>query len=801
MKIPLKWLKEYVDTNLPALELANKLTMAGNEVKGMQIIGSKWDGIVVGQILAVNPHPNADRLRLPTIDLGNEQQTVVCGAPNLRIGAKVAFARVGTELRDGHTGKMERLKTAKIRGVESSGMACSEMELGISDNHEGILILPEDAPIGMPLAGYMGDAIFDFDITPNRPDCLCVTGIAREIKALTGCNFSLPDTSYEETGSPIEQQVKVEINASDLCLRYSASLITGVKIAESPQWLQQRLLACGMRPINNIVDITNFVMMEYGQPLHSFDYDRIRGQKIIVRRADDREVFITLDGEERTLSHDMLVIADAEGTVAVAGVMGGANSEIFDSTTSILLEAASFNPASIHYTGRNLNLPSEACMRFERGIRADLTLPALRRATQLIKELAGGEVSQGIIDLYPGQQDRKPIMLSLDKMTRLLGVKFTSDQVTDALKSLGFECETNKNTNQVLVSVPYWRSDINLAEDLMEEVARVIGYDVIPTTMLSQSIPEHNVLPILNFKQKAGLILTGYGFQEVITFTLTGMDSLKKLMPGVRPLDLMPIRMANPMSAEREYLRPTLRASVLADFAANRRHEDGGIRLFELGKVYLPLKNDLPDEPEIICGVLGGSRFEKTWLGQDEPVDFYDAKGVVQGLFDQFGITVMFTEGKEECLVLGKQAELTVDGKSIGILGEVHPRVLQKFDIEEPVYLFEIKLNDILTLTSGYKIFQPVPRFPAMVRDLALIIDYQVSHQQVLDTMKGFPLVTGVDLFDSYSGDQVPQGKKSLAYRIIFQSPVHTLTDKEVDKVQRQILAKLSKLLGATLRS
>jgi len=345
MKIPLKWLQEYIDITLPTAELASRLTMAGIEVKGMQGIGGTWENIVVGQIVAINPHPNADRLTLPTIDLGTEQITVVCGAPNLKIGDKIAFARVDAELIDGHTGQPVRLKPAKIRGVVSSGMVCSEKELGISDNHEEILVLPPEAPIDTPLADYLGDTIFDLDVTPNRPDWLSVIGIAREVAALTGQSPHLPEVSYEEAAPPIEQQISVEIADADLCPRYCASLITGIKIGESPKWMQQRLVACGMRPINNIVDITNYVMLEYGQPLHAFDYEKIRGKEIIVRRATGGEIIVSLDGVERVLSRDMLVIADKERAVAIAGVMGGANSEVSEETTSILLEAANFNPA------------------------------------------------------------------------------------------------------------------------------------------------------------------------------------------------------------------------------------------------------------------------------------------------------------------------------------------------------------------------------------------------------------------------------------------------------------------------
>jgi len=800
MKISLKWLQDYIDITLSPVELANRLTMAGSEVKGMQVTGSKWDNIVIGQIIAIDPHPNADRLSLATIDLGTEQQTVVTGAPNLRLGDKVVFAHVGAQLVDGHTGQVLRLKSAKIRGVISNGMVCSEKELGISDNHEGIMVLPAEAPVGTPLAAYLGDTILDLDITPNRPDCLSVIGIAREVAALTGRSLSLPEHSYEEKGAHIGGQISVEIVAPDLCARYCASLVTGVKIAESPRWLQQRLLACGMRPINNIVDITNYVMLEYGQPLHAFDYDKIKGKRIIVRRANGGEVMVTLDGVERVLSGDMLVIADAETPVALAGVMGGADSEVTQQTTSILLEAANFNPASIHYTSRALSLVSEASMRFERGIRPELASPALKRATQLIIKLAGGEAARGFIDVYPGKQEQEPILLSTDRVRRVLGVEFSIDQIVNTLTSLGFDCK-QAGSSEVLVTVPYWRSDIHQAVDLVEEVARIIGYDKIPATMLSQSLPRQDCNPIINLKQKLRSSLVGYGFQEVITYSLTGWKMLKKLLPEPHPLEPMPLRVANPMTADQEYLRPNLRANLLAVLSANRRHEEGGIRLFEVGRVYLPRPNDLPNETEALCGIMSGPRREEWWQGGDELLDFFDAKGVMEGLLSHLGIEASFKKGSDYGLHPGKQAAIVADGTQIGVVGEVHPVVSKAFEIPEAVCLFEIDLAVLLPFTVGHKMFQPIPRFPAVVRDMAVVVDAETAHQEVKNIIESFPLVNKVALFDVYVGEQVPPGKKSLAYRIAFQSPTHTLTDEEANSVQQKILDKLSAELRATLRS
>jgi phenylalanyl-tRNA synthetase beta chain len=474
---------------------------------------------------------------------------------------------------------------------------------------------------------------------------------------------------------------------------------------------------------------------------------------------------------------------------------------VTEQTTAIFLEAASFNPASIYNTGNTLGLPSEARMRFERGISPELTIPALKRATQLLVQLGGGKAAKGLIDAYPRKKKRKPILLSTGEVKRLLGVDFSLDRIKGTLASLGFDCKPGGSASEVRVTAPYWRSDISLAEDLVEEVARIIGYDQIPVTMLSQPVPRQDPAPILKLKQEVIHSLTGYGLQEVITYSLTSLELLNKLLPKPHPLEPAPLRMANPMTADQEYLRPSLRANLLAALAANRRHEEGSIRLFELGKVYLPRPKDLPDEPEMLCGLLAGARFEQSWRGGEESIDFFDAKGIVEGLFSRLGVEASFEKCSDESLHPARQTAITIEGKRLGVVGELHPKVLDAFEISGEVYQFEIDLTALLPFTIGHRLFQPISRFPAIVRDMALVVDSGIAHRQVQDIITGFPLVTEVVLFDVYSGGQLPAGKKSLAYRITFQSPSHTLTDDEVNKVQQQILDKLSAELGATLRS
>jgi phenylalanyl-tRNA synthetase beta chain len=801
MKVPISWLKEYVDIMLPVEEIAQKLTMAGFEVEEIIRTGSGWDKVVVAQIKAVNPHPNADRLTLPTLDLGSEEATVVCGAPNLKVGDKVPFAYVGAELLDGHTGKLEVLKPAKIRGVESAGMVCSEKELGISDRHEGILVLPDDAPVGTPLADYMGEVVLNIDITPNRADCLSVIGIAREVAALTGQKTHIPDVAYEETGDPLEDQITIEINAPELCPRYAVTLIRNVTFAESPQWMQQRLIAAGMRPINNLVDVTNYVMLEYGQPLHSFDYDKIRGKKIIVRRASDYEPMITLDDNQRELDSGMLVISDPMGAVAIAGVMGGANSEVTEDTTAILLEAASFNPKSIHYTGRHLGIPSEACMRFERGISRELALGALKRATQLLAELGGGEVARGIVDIYPEKLVQEPITLSAAAVERHIGREYSLDEIAGSLELLGFDIKRNDTAGEVTVTAPYWRTDVSIREDLIEEVARIVGYDEIPTTMISEPIPRHDAPPVAELKREIVRILAGCGLQEIKSYTMTSRDMINKITAGPTADEVSLIKVSNPMTADQEYMRPSLRMNLLTALESNQRYQDGGIRIFEVGKVFIPRQNDLPDERVMLCGLIAGIDTESSWHGEGRQSDFYDAKGVIETLLDKLGTKAVYVSGKDAGLHASRQASVTVDGREIGVIGEVHPTVLERFDIDEPAYLFEIDLPALLEHTLDDRTFTALPRFPSVVRDMALIVDYGIIHTQIVEIIKGFSLVVAVDIFDVYSGEQVPPGKKSLAYRLTYQSSDHTLTDKEVNRVQEQILKRLEKELGATLRA
>ena len=800
MKVPLKWLKDYVDIYIPVDELAAKLTLAGLEVSEIQIIGGSWDKVMVGRILAVNPHPDADRLRLATVDLGSKQITVVCGAPNLVVDDNIAFALVGARLIDGHSGKIEELKPAKIRGVVSEGMICAEKELGISDNYEGILVLPREYEIGRPLADYLGETILDIDITPNRADCLSIMGIAREVAAITGNPFRMPDLAYKEGTKEVGSYASVEIKDPDLCPRYCATVVDGITIGPSPVWMQDRLAACGARPINNIVDITNYVMLEFGQPLHAFDHREIRGHKIIVRRAADGEIMYTLDEAERKFSKNILLIADAERAVAVAGIMGGLSSEVRDSTTTILIESANFSQAAIHRGSQELKLSSEASVRFEKGLNPELALMAVKRATQLMAQVGGGKAAGGIIDVYPGKKDRKPIAVSEGDVKRTLGMSVNEEGIRKSLESLGLHC-TKGNKGTILVDVPWWRNDINITVDLVEEVARATGYENIPISMLSSPLPTGESVPAIAFRRNIQDILVGCGFQEIITYPLTSLEVLAKVSSGTGTPGPEPLKIANAMSRDLEYLRTSLRTGVLSVLARNQRNRESNIRLFEIAKAFIPRPKDLPVESEILCGLVDTVVPEMYWQSKPAPVDFYFVKGIVETLLSRFGIKADYVNGNNDTLSPAKNADIVVESVKIGMIGEVHPAVLTRFDVAEPAFLFELDMDKLLALASKPLVYKAISKYPGITRDIAMLLDTGVTYQKVVDIVKEFSLVSAMQLFDLYVGEQVPEGKKSIAFRLTYQASDRTLKDDEVDKVQKRILERLSKELGATLRS
>ncbi|MCL0044096.1 phenylalanine--tRNA ligase subunit beta [Dehalococcoidia bacterium] len=797
MKIPLSWLREYVSVTISPKEVCRQLTLAGLEAGSITTIGENWDNILVGYVTSVNTHPSADLLKLVTVDIGSDSLTVVCGAPNVADGQYVAFAKIGARVADPDTGHMTILKEARIRGINSQGMICSEKELGVGSDHTGILVLGEAGTAGMPLIDHLGDSVLDLDVTPNRPDWLSVLGVAHEIAALSGGTVTEPALYYPETKQSINRQITIKLDDPDLAPRYTATLITDVRVGPSPQWMQDRLRKAGQRSINNIVDITNYVMLEYGQPLHAFDYETLEDNVVRVRRATAGETLITLDGVSLNLSSDMLVIADARRPIGLAGIMGGANSEMTDSTTKVLLESANFNPSNIRRTSASVKLRTEASIRFERGLNPEIAPIALRRATQLIHELAHGQITQGIIDLYPNKQEHPKLRLAMKKVEKVLGLRISSNKAGQALLSLGFEFK-QVDGDTLLVSIPYWRSDIAIEEDLIEEIARTIGYDTIPTTFLSQGIPPHHPQPMRKLKEQVKDILVAAGMQEVISYPLTSHDMLKKtgaLMDG-------PLRVANPMSVEQEYMRTTLRGSLLATLATNQRFGQTGLRMFEVGRVYHPRKDSLPDEREIAMGILWGDRFPMTWVGGNGTIDFFDAKGVVESLMDELNIRRDFGTAIDPLLHEGSTGSILASGKRIGVVGEFRHEVLEGFGIHDgPVAMFEIDLETLLSLLPDEpRRFIPLAKFPGAHRDIALLVDTHIPMNQLESIIRKHLLVQNVTVFDLFMGAGVPDGKRSLAIRINFQSPDHTLTSEEINSSQEKILRDLDHQTGAYLR-
>ncbi len=798
MKVPISWLREYVDINLPAKELAHRLTMTGVEVGGVEVIGD-WNDIFVGLVTKVEPHPNADRLLLATVDLVGETHTVVCGAPNVAPGQKIAFAKEGAVLFNAHTGKVQPLKAARIRDVLSAGMVCSELELGLGEDHEGILVLDEDTPLGVPLADYMGDVVLELEPTPNRPDCFSVLGIAHEVAAITGTTVTEPRADYSEDGVSIEEAIRVEIADPDLCARYTASLIKGVKVGPSPRWLQERLIKAGQRPINNVVDITNYVMLEYGQPLHAFDYQQLSDRTIIIRQAKHGEIVTTLDEVERKLNPSILTIANSKDAIALAGVMGGASSEITESTTDILLESANFSAPNTRRTSTVLKLRTEASTRFEKGLRPELAYLGLRRATQLIVEIAEGKAAKGIVDMYPGRKESAPMEITFERVKKVLGLELSLGEIKKTFTSLGFEIG-GETKDGLLVIVPYWRSDVTIEDDLVEEVARTIGYDRIPTAPMSSSIPEHRPQPLRELREQIRDILAAAGMQETISYSLTSLEALEKV--NATKNSHMPLRMANPMSNELEYLRTTLKSSILMTLAYNLRHKEESVRIFEVGRLYLPREEGLPEEREIAIGVFAGQRFPTSWTTRQVDMDFYDAKGMVEAMLGHLGAKPSFEPANDPALHPGKSANIMCGKLSVGVIGEVHPKVLERFDIEEtPVALFEIDIEALSSLASGVvRKFNDFSRFPASTRDIALIVDGRTSSEDIKRIIERPGLVTQAVLFDVYIGKGIPEGKKSMAYSVQFQSPSATLTAQQVNKALQNIIGRLQKEVGAQLR-
>ncbi len=858
MLIPLSWLKEYVDLNLPTRQLADRLTLAGLEVEGIENAADWWDPelIVVGQITAVKAHPNADRLVLVDVDYGASQtEQVVTGAPNLfqymdqqhLPALKVAFARAGAVLIDAYSDEQPRpkkkLKPSKIRGIPSNGMVCSERELGLSEEHEGILILPADAPVGTPLRDYLGDEVLVLSLTVDMARCLSMIGVAREVAALTNAALHLPpDEPSSSNGTGASDYVAVEIDDPDLCNRYTGMMIIDVQIGESPKWMQERLLKAGMRPISNVVDITNYVMLEWGQPLHAFDYDLLvkRAEKagsskptIIVRRAKPGEKMTTLDGIERELDESMLLITDTLGPVAIGGVMGGAETEVHEGTRNVLLESATFDGINNRRTSQRLKLHSEASQRFTRGVPATLNPIAARRAANLMRDYAGGRIVPGMVDNYPVPQAERVVYTTESDMRRILGMNVRLPEIAAGLQRLDFMTEPvtalpaprselgnaafglHQQPGEQLLrcAAPWHRLDIQVPADLTEEVARIIGYERIDTTLMDDVLPPQRRNLKLETEEKIRDILVGCGLQEIISYSLTTVENHDRVMrvPLGSGEEHVPfVKLLNPLSARRNVMRRDMLVSALENLAYNYRYTQR-YAVFEIGRVYWPENGDgvRPQEDPRLCILLTGPRRPSSLYPDPagaENFDFFDLKGIIETLLQRLGFTSRDVEYVPESnpAYTATCAWIKLQGGSLGIMGEVDPQVLLNFEIppEVRVYAAQMHINPLIRPSWQAQPVAPISSYQPVVEDLAFVVSEEVTAAQLLEAIRrgGGTLLAKVELFDIYRGPQIPPGHKSLAYNLTYESIEKPLTENQVVDIRNRIIRRVEEAVGGKLR-
>ena len=802
MKASWSWLSDYVAIETDAEKLAAALTMVGLEVDSMSDRYDFLKSVQVGKILAVRPHPNADKLTLCDVDIGDRNIIVVCGAPNVKKDLLVPAALPNTTLPDGTT-----LTKSVIRGEASEGMLCSEAELGLGLDRSGIMELNPKLTVGQNLkvALNLSDPVIEIDLTPNRPDCLSVIGIAREIAGIQKMTVQYPDSGLIDTANDIIKHTSVTIQAPDLCPRYAARLLDHINIAPSPFWLQDRLNSVGLRPINNIVDITNFVMMETGQPLHAFDFDQLADHKIVVRSASDGERFTTLDDKERRLSQDMLMICDGRQPVGIGGVMGGLNSEIQPTTRRVLLESAYFNPVSIRRTSKTLGLNTEASHRFERGVDPQGTIRALNRAAKLMASIEAGSLVSGLIDEHPKPAAPVCIDLNVKATNRLLGTKLKGDNIQDLLESIEFSTSRSK-PDIIAVIPPSFRVDVFRPEDLMEEVARLSGYNHIPTTFPVMPAEARKPLRILAVRDRIRRLMTGWGFTEVVNYSFIGKNAgdqlaLKSEDPRRNTVDIL-----NPLTEDQAVMRTSLVPGLLQNLHRNVSKQEKSLKLFEIGKVFLATHVDsLPVELEMLIGLWSGARNAPSWLHKETNCDFFDIKGVVEALLNRLAVDevefVRPADGMATYSKPGYTADILVAGQQFGMVGEIHPMVLNQFDLQQTVYYFEVDLDKIVDEIPEGKTARPIPKYPAAPRDMTVIVDKTIEAAKIIGHVEKLDenLIETLFLFDVFEGKPIPRGKKSLSLRIVYRSNQRTLEDDEVNLLHKNITEGLINAFGATL--
>ncbi|HQK91319.1 MAG TPA: phenylalanine--tRNA ligase subunit beta [Smithellaceae bacterium] len=802
MLVSLKWLEDYIDLELSAEELADRLTMAGLEVDEIQTLAPKFSGVVAAKILSVRPHPNADKLSLCDVTDGVETYPIVCGAKNIHAGDVVPLAKAGAVIPGGYT-----IKSTTLRGEKSEGMLCSEAELEIGDDASGILQMPADMALGRPLqeALDLGDTVLDIGITPNRSDCLSMIGIAREAAALTGKKMKMPDVKVRESAQDVSLLSSVTIEDADLCPRYTARLIQNVTIGGTPVWMKTRLEAAGLRAINNVVDVTNFVMLEMGQPLHAFDFRFLEEGRIVVRKSKPGEEFISLDEKSRLLPENTLLICDGKKPVAIAGIMGGLNSEVKEDTRTILLESAYFNPASIRRSSRRLGMPTDAAFRFERGIDPEGVVRALDRAAQLIAELSGGEVCRNYLDEYPAKiKAVENIPLRMDRVRQVIGARVPAREAVRILKSIGMALR-REGKGAYRVTPPSFRVDIEREIDLIEEIARLYGYDRVPSTLPSVSVSEAETVPRLALEERIRQLMTGAGYSEIINYSFSSPDSAEAL--GLSPEDERRrfVVIKNPLTEDQSIMRTTLVYGLLETLKKNLRNASFNLKLFEIGRTFFKRHDgELPEERNILAALAAGKVADDLW-GSKVSVDFYDLKGSLENIFQDLKLDSCRcrTETSEPFLHPGQSCGVYIGDVRVGFLGKAHPEVLKKMDIRSDAYLFEINL-DLLGKQTGRRIrYRELSKFPAVQRDVAFVVPESMESEKMLEIVlsQHEDLLENVSIFDIYSGKGLEERTKSLGLRFSYRALDRTLTDAEINSIHNRIVQNTVQQTGAKIRA
>lgn len=810
MQVSIKWLKDYIDFTETPEQLADKLTMAGIPVENVVDPGEGLEKVVTGRIEKLEPHQNSDHLQICTMNVGlAENIIIVTGAQNVAEGQVVPVAMVGAHLPNGM-----KISKGKLRGVASNGMLCSAQELKLDleklpeEQKTGIFILPSDTPVGIPAKDVLGlnDVVLEFELTANRADCFSVFGLVREIAAITGNKPHFPEIKVnEDDNTKLNDIFSVEIADPDLCSRFSTRMLKNVKIGPSPEWMQQRLEGAGIRSINNVVDVTNFVMIELGHPMHAYDYDKITGKKLIARRAIEGEELHTLDDTSRKAKGEMLVIADSEKAAGLAGIMGGFETEITDTTTTVVLESADFYGPCIRRTARACGLSSEASGRFERGVDSETTIKALDRAAQLLQEMGACTVCEGIVDVYPNPKQANYVTFTPEQINNHLGTNIAKDVMLNIITSVGFDVTKDEN-DEITVKVPSWRNDVTCMADISEEIARLHGFDKIKSTLPNGVSMQGTQSAKQTFIDKVKASLSSQGLYETISFALTNEETFNKLnIPQDSPLrKAVPIM--NPLSDEYPLVRTTLLSSIFDNLARNLARKNDDVALFEVGSVFFPKAlpvTELPDEVVKIAGAITGRRNAQGWNQTNDMVDFYDAKGIIEELLANLRVTRYTVEaGTHYAMHPGKTALFKKGRDIIATVGEVHPAVLSAYGITKPVYIFELDATTVMKYMAKDLKYKALPKYPATSRDLAMLVDVDVNAADIEKAMTkaAGQNLTQITLFDVYTGKQVEEGKKSLAFSLTFQSNDKTLTDAEIDPAIEKIVAKLQKDFNANLR-